>query len=151
MKKDTMTALAPHVVEMEQKKTATCQGAQPAACFEGAMRILTGKWKGQILWRLVHRKHRFGELMRAMPGITQHMLTTQLRDLETHGLVTRTVFAEVPPRVEYALTPAARDLRAVFDAIIDWSRAHGASLNLPPDEDEDDGDARGPRGKAAAG
>lgn len=101
------------------------------------MRILTGKWKGQILWRLLRRTHRFGELMRSMPGITQHMLTTQLRDLEAHGLLTRTVYPEVPPRVEYALTVAARDLLPVFDAIIEWSRVHGPSLNLPPDEEED--------------
>lgn len=94
------------------------------------MRMLTGKWKGEILWRLGHGTLRFGELRRAIPGITQHMLTTQLRDLEAHGLVKRTIYPEVPPRVEYELTPSARDLGAVFREIRTWSDKHAASLNL---------------------
>ena len=98
--------------------------------FHAVMRILTGKWKGEILWRLVHGKQRFGELRRAIPGITQHMLTTQLRDLERNGLVIRTYFMEVPPRVEYELSPAALALRPVFDEIIRWSDQHATSLTL---------------------
>ncbi len=69
--------------------------------------MLTGKWKGEIIWLLSQGKHRFGELRRSIPGVTQHMLTTQLRDLEANGLVRRTVYAEVPPRVEYEITPSA--------------------------------------------
>ncbi|CAN7629681.1 helix-turn-helix transcriptional regulator [Bosea sp. LjRoot90] len=94
------------------------------------MRMLTGKWKGEILWRLGQGTLRFGELRRSIPGITQHMLTTQLRDLEAHGLVKRTIYPEVPPRVEYELTPSARDLRAVFREIRAWSDKHAVSLNL---------------------
>jgi DNA-binding HxlR family transcriptional regulator len=94
------------------------------------MRILTGKWKGEILWRLGQGTLRFGELRRSIPGITQHMLTTQLRDLEAHGLVKRTIYPEVPPRVEYELTPSARDLGTVFHEIRAWSDKHAASLNL---------------------
>jgi|SRR5271165_892858 len=70
---------------------------------------------------------RFGELRRALPGITQHMLTVQLRELETDGLVKRTIFAEVPPRVEYEITPAAKQMRPVFEAIFKW-----AAENPPP-------------------
>jgi DNA-binding HxlR family transcriptional regulator len=114
-------------------------GAQTRVCFHAALKLLTGKWKAEILWSLKDGKLRFGELMRAIPGITQHMLTTQLRELERHGLVTRTVFPEVPPRVEYERTDAARDLRIVFEAIRHWSEQHGDSLNLEADgEDQED-------------
>src|SRR5438874_1094300 len=87
-----------------------------------AFAMLSGKWKLEILWLLYGRVHRFGELKRAIPGITQHMLTTQLRELEADGLVSRQVFAEVPPRVEYRLTPAALSLQPVMDALIAWCR-----------------------------
>ncbi len=106
-----------------------CRG-QPMERFHVAMRILTGKWKGEILWQLVHGKRRFGELRRAIPGITQHMLTAQLRDLEQNGLLIRTCYAEVPPRVEYELTSVALALRPVFDEIIRWSENHAARLRL---------------------
>lgn len=96
--------------------------------FQRAMRMLAGKWKAEILWELVQRKHRFGELRRAIPGITQHMLTTQLRDLESDGMVKRTVFPEVPPRVEYEITDSAMALRPVFDELYRWSEKHGALL-----------------------
>ncbi|WNJ94093.1 helix-turn-helix domain-containing protein [Bosea sp. 685] len=100
------------------------------------MRILTGKWKGEILWELTQGTLRFGELRRAIPGITQHMLTAQLRDLERHGLVKRTLYAEVPPRVEYELTRAAFDLRPVFEEIQRWSEAHAIILHHAADEAE---------------
>jgi len=64
---------------------------------------ISGKWKIPVIWMLWLRARRFGELRRALPGITQHMLTSTLRELERDGLISRTVFAEVPLRVEYAL------------------------------------------------
>jgi DNA-binding HxlR family transcriptional regulator len=64
-----------------------------------ALATITGKWKLEILWLLNLRVHRFGELRRAIPGISQHMLTAQLRELESDGLIRRKIFAEVPPRV----------------------------------------------------
>lgn len=93
--------------------------------FQRALGVLAGKWKGEILWLLVQGKHRFGELRRAIPGVTQHMLTTQLRDLEANGLVKRTVYPEVPPRVEYEMTPSAHALKPVFDELFKWSQEHG--------------------------
>src|SRR6202790_959773 len=72
--------------------------------MRSALATITGKWKLEILWLLNQRVHRFGELKRAIPGITQHMLTSQLRELEDDGLVNRTIFAEIPPRVDYAIT-----------------------------------------------
>jgi DNA-binding HxlR family transcriptional regulator len=90
--------------------------------FSQSMRSVMGKWKMEILWTLVQGKHRFGELRRAIPGITQHMLTLQLRELEADGFLTRIAYAEIPPRVEYELTERALGLRPVFEAFIAWSQ-----------------------------
>jgi len=87
-----------------------------------AFEMITGKWKLEILWVLHQRVHRCGELKRAIPGITQNMLTTQLRELEADGLISRQIYAEVPPRVEYALLPAARGLAPVMDGLVRWCR-----------------------------
>ncbi len=67
---------------------------------------------------------RFGELRRCLPGVTQHMLTTQLRELESNGLVLRTAYAEVPPRVSYELTEAANALKPAFESLLEWSRIY---------------------------
>lgn len=85
-----------------------------------AMQSIGGKWKLEILWLLHQRTHRFNELRRAIPGVTQHMLTQQLRELEADGLVHRTIFAEVPPRVEYTIAEPALRLRPVFEALFAW-------------------------------
>src|ERR1043166_8261799 len=98
-----------------------CEGAGRVAEFDDALRMLTGKWKGEILWRLAHRTNRVGELKRAIPGVTQHVLTAQLRELEADGLVERTIFPQVPPRGGYAMTPAARALRPVLQALFQWA------------------------------
>ncbi|ANB74596.1 MarR family transcriptional regulator [Paraburkholderia phytofirmans OLGA172] len=86
-----------------------------------AVGLTGGKWKLEILWVLNQRMHRFNELRRAIPDVTQHMLTAQLRQLEADGFVSRTVYAEVPPRVEYEITDEARQLRPVFDAVFAWA------------------------------
>jgi len=88
--------------------------------LRAALATITGKWKLEILWLLNQRVHRFGELRRAIPEVTQHMLTAQLRELEADGLITRKIFAEVPPRVEYAITDKARALEPVFEALFVW-------------------------------
>jgi len=93
-----------------------------------AFGLLAGKWKLEIMWLLNQRLYRFGELRKAIPGITQHMLTAQLRELEVDGLVVRTVYAEVPPRVEYAITPKARGLGPTMAALTAWWAEHGASV-----------------------
>ena len=86
-----------------------------------ALALIAGKWKLEILWLLNQRMHRFNELRRAIPGVTQHMLTAQLRHLEADGFVERTVYPEVPPRVEYRITAEALRLKTVFDALIRWA------------------------------
>jgi len=102
----------------------TCPNNETVKQFQRALATLAGKWKGEILWQLAQHKRRFGELRKSIPGVTQHMLTTQLRDLEADGLITRTVYPEMPPRVEYEITPAAEALRPVFDELLKWSQAH---------------------------
>src|SRR5215467_6366907 len=93
--------------------------------FRRAVGMINGRWKLEILWLLLsHGTRRFGELKRGLPGITQHMLTAQLRALERDGLIKRTVYAEVPPRVEYENTPAARKLRPIFVEIVQWAQDH---------------------------
>ncbi|MBY5802950.1 transcriptional regulator [Rhizobium leguminosarum] len=97
-----------------------------------AFALLSGKWKLEIMWLLHQRVHRFGELRKAIPGITQHMLTVQLRELEADGLVSRTIFAEVPPRVEYEITKKARGLGPTMDALTAWWNEYGKSVPVKP-------------------
>lgn len=96
------------------------------AQFRRAVGMINGRWKLEILWLLSHGTRRFGELKRGLPGITQHMLTAQLRALERDGLIKRTIYAEVPPRVEYENTDAARRLRPIFVEIVNWAEEQEA-------------------------
>ncbi|WP_113975052.1 winged helix-turn-helix transcriptional regulator [Nocardia puris] len=77
--------------------------------LDATLSVLNGKWKMLILWPLSERPHRFGELRREVRGVTEKVLTTQLRELEADGIVHREVYDEVPPRVEYSLTPLVTD------------------------------------------
>jgi DNA-binding HxlR family transcriptional regulator len=96
----------------------------PPPEIKAALKVLSGKWTLMILCQLSKRVARFNELKRTIPGITQHMLTTSLRELEANGLVQRTIFAEVPPRVEYRMTPHGRSLKPVIEALAHWGSLH---------------------------
>ncbi|HKF43764.1 MAG TPA: helix-turn-helix domain-containing protein [Thermoanaerobaculia bacterium] len=86
------------------------------------MAIIAGKWKPAILFALVMGGPlRFTALRRQIPGVTQRMLSQQLRDLERHGLVTRVYHQEIPPRVEYSVTPLGRTLHPIFKSVCDWA------------------------------
>jgi DNA-binding HxlR family transcriptional regulator len=91
---------------------------------EATLDVIGGKWKPLILWWLHERTHRFAELRRRMPGITEKMLTQHLRELEADGIVARKVYATVPPRVEYSLTEYGESLKHALKAICDWGRVH---------------------------
>lgn len=86
--------------------------------------VIGGKWKLRILWRLSQRTHRYGALRRAIPDISEKMLYQQLRQLEADGLVQRTAYPEVPPRVEYALTTRGRSLIPVLNEVAAWGTRH---------------------------
>ncbi len=86
--------------------------------------VIGGKWKLLILWHLNNSPVRFSGLMRQMTGITQKMLTQQLRELEQDKIISRKVFPEVPPHVEYSLTPYGKTLEPVLKMMSDWGQTH---------------------------
>lgn len=102
------------MVEGEQAKLKVC------APVEITMEVIGGKWKPLIIYHLMRGTLRFNELRRLMPLVTQRMLTRYLRELEQHGVVHRKIYAEVPPRVEYTLTPLGQTLKPVMDMLLDW-------------------------------
>lgn len=83
--------------------------------------LLDGPWATLIVRELLKGPQRFSELFGALPGISAHTLTSRLRKFERHGLVTRTAYAEIPPRVVYELTPTGQELRRVLQAMNDWA------------------------------
>ena len=92
--------------------------------MEAALDLIGGKWKGVILFRVSERTRRFNELNRLVCKVTPRMLTKQLRELEADGLVRRTVYAEVPPRVEYDLTEKGHSLTPVLKTLMAWGAEH---------------------------
>jgi DNA-binding HxlR family transcriptional regulator len=92
----------------------------PGCPVEATLSFLDGKWKGVVLFHLLAGTLRFNELRRKLPTVTQRMLTKQLRELEVSGLVSRTVFPVVPPKVEYAPTPLGETLKPVIEALAAW-------------------------------
>lgn len=93
-----------------------------------SLNVLGGKWKPIILHMLLSGTMRFGELKRNIPTITQKMLTQQLRQLEQDGLISRTVYPEVPPKVEYDLTSKGSSLVPVLQSLYDWGKDNRPSV-----------------------
>lgn len=98
------------------------------APVRGLIEQIGDKWSLLVLYVLEGGPVRFNALERRLPGVSQKMLSQTLRKLEHSGLVTRTVYAEVPPRVEYELSPLGLSLRPLMAAMCDWSRTHGKKL-----------------------
>ena len=93
------------------------------ACpIEATLDVIGGRWKGIILYHLLDGPKRFSEFRRLFPAITQRSLTLQLRELERDGVIARQVFAQVPPKVEYSLTPHGRALEPILRAMSGWGR-----------------------------
>jgi DNA-binding HxlR family transcriptional regulator len=94
-----------------------------AAATSEALRVLEGKWKIVIIFQLFAAKEplRFSELERRVEGVNQKMLIQQLKELEKHGIVRRTIYPQVPPRVEYALSEVGLALGPSIEALIDWT------------------------------
>ncbi|WP_243358566.1 winged helix-turn-helix transcriptional regulator [Fundidesulfovibrio terrae] len=112
-------------------------GCHEGCPVEATLSVIGGKWKGVILYHLMNcQPVRFAGLQRAVPRITRTMLTTQLRELERQGLVSRVVFPEVPPRVEYGLTPLGETLRPLIEDLRQWGATHllddSGRLRQPP-------------------
>ena len=94
----------------------------PYICgIDAAMDVVSGKWKSLILWELDnHGTRRFGELRRGLPGVSEKMLTQQLREMVEDGLVHREIYREVPPKVEYSLTEYGTSLNTALGPLGDW-------------------------------
>jgi DNA-binding HxlR family transcriptional regulator len=100
--------------------TYTKNGKTYYCPVEAALEVIGGKWKPLILWALGDNVMRFGELQKGLPGVNAKMLTKQLRELEEDGVITRTIYPEVPPRVEYAITDFGKTLIPILQALCNW-------------------------------
>ena len=99
----------------------------PACPVETTLMLIGSKWKVLILRDLMPGTKRFGELKKSIGHVTQKVLTAQLREMEASGLLTREVYAEVPPRVEYALSDLGESMRPIMDAMESWGTAYKKS------------------------
>ncbi len=104
----------------------------PACPVETTLMLIGDKWKVLILRELMEGTKRFGELKRSIGHVTQKVLTAQLRDMEKKGLLTRKVYAEVPPRVEYTLTETGYSLKPILDSMVVWGRAYQQQNEAAP-------------------
>jgi DNA-binding HxlR family transcriptional regulator len=109
----------------------------PGCPVEATLDLIDGKWKGVILFHLLDDTLRFNALRRRLNGITQRMLIKQLRELEASGLVQRTVYAQVPPRVDYALTETGKSMQPVLLALHSWGTRWMEEIGMVPPETVD--------------
>ena len=109
--------------------------ALPACPVETTLMLIGDKWKVLILRDLMPGTKRFGELKKSIGHVSQKVLTAQLRDMEASGLVSRKVYAEVPPRVEYSLTPRGNALMPIFDDIRRYILRYGPGAEICPESD----------------
>lgn len=100
----------------------------PACPVSTTVQLIGSKWKLLILRNLFMRPWRFNELRKDLEGISQKVLTDSLRALEEDGIITRTVYPEVPPRVEYALSPLGQSMKPILDAMEEWGTEYKKKL-----------------------
>ncbi len=101
----------------------------PSCYVETTLLLISGKWKVLILRDLINETKRFGELKKSIHSISQKVLTQQLREMEEDGLVERTVYAEVPPRVEYSLTEDGMSLKPVLNSMLAWGNQYKQKIS----------------------
>jgi DNA-binding HxlR family transcriptional regulator len=114
---------------MQQEISAT----RDKCGVETTIAAIGGKWKPMILYALLSSPRRFGELTRLIPEITQRMLTLQLRELEEDGVIAREVYKQVPPKVEYSLTPIGRTIEPILSLMQQWGE-HYANTKATSEE-----------------
>ena len=105
----------------------------PKCPAEITLNVISGRWKFLILWHLFQGTKRFSELLHGIDGITQKMLTQQLREMEKDDIIHRKVYPQVPPKVEYSLTSLGQSLKAVLDAMCGWGVKHRDRKSRPPE------------------
>ena len=103
--------------ELTLHDKATCE-------VETTLKIIGGRWKVLIIRELIIGVKRFGELQRSLDGITQKMLTQQLREMEADGIIHREIYPQIPPKVEYSLTPLGESLKPILYAMHEWAINH---------------------------
>lgn len=96
-------------------------------CIVAALKVIGDKWSGLVIRELTAGPQRFGSLQSALPGISPRTLSQRLDSLEGESIITRTTYAEAPPRVEYSLTPKGEELIPILQAMINWGNKHAAS------------------------
>ena len=106
----------------KKEKVIILNGQEFHCAMDVTMNYIGGKWKTVVLWYLRKDKKRFSELRRLIPNITEKMLSLQLKDLENDGIVSRKIYAEVPPKVEYFLTDFGKSLVPMLEEIARWGR-----------------------------
>ena len=105
---------------------------------ETTLAVVGGRWKVLILQQLFDSVKRFNELHRALAGVTHKTLTQQLREMEADGVIARKVFPQIPPKVEYSLTPLGKTLKPVLAAMHKWAERHGDELSRRKESTADD-------------
>jgi DNA-binding HxlR family transcriptional regulator len=95
---------------------------------ETTLNVIGGRWKVLIIRELMDGVKRFGELQRSLHGITQKMLTQQLREMEDDGIVHREIYPQIPPKVEYSLTPLGESLQPILQAMHEWGIKHSSAI-----------------------
>jgi DNA-binding HxlR family transcriptional regulator len=110
----------------------------PGCSVEAAIGLIDGKWKSIILWHLLSGTLRFNEIRRHVDNCTPRMLTNQLREMEDDGLITRKVYAQVPPKVEYSLSDLGRTMEPILRALKDWGDANIGLYGKPIGHDPRD-------------
>lgn len=105
---------------MKSKNNRRINNCHYGCAVEAALDVIGNKWKGVILFHLLDGKKRFNELRRLIPSVTQRMLTLQLRELESDEIILRKVYPEVPPKVEYSLTPFGKELKPLLFSLREW-------------------------------
>lgn len=113
----------------------------PGCSVEAAISLIEGKWKCIVLFHLLDGTRRFNEIRRRVPEVTQRVLTNQLRELEEDGLILRKVYAQVPPKVEYSISPLGRSLEPILLALKTWGdenigRFHKPDATCPAQDEE---------------
>lgn len=100
------------------------ENPKPTCPVERTLDVIGGRWKVLILRELFQEVKRFNQLQRCLHGITQKMLTQQLRELETDGIIHREIYLQVPPKVEYSLTPLGESLKPILEGMHEWGLKH---------------------------
>ena len=104
----------------------------PGCAVEAAISLIDGKWKCVVMYHLLDGTMRFNEIRRRVLGVTQRTLTNQLRELEVDGLIVRKIYPQIPPKVEYSLSPLGRSLEPVLRALKAWGDANIGLFARPP-------------------